>query len=322
MPRLRSAGSLRLHAAAKFFVEPFNRVRGAQRPLLRFREAEEREQLVAAFAQARDHAGAAFGPRALEGRVGPAGRVSIGARRPRATRSSRQPFHAANDSPPHSSRASRCLCQDADHARYRNAHYSSGAPHTKGKAIEVDVDHVEVGERTRTPRLQVVHSCLVCSLDHQRKPTDQRRRPIARGILKESSASAGRHGLIDAVARPGLSSRCLKPGAVRGGSSMKCPRCEQENPPQAKFCLECASPLALRCPNCGTHLPAGAKFCFECATPVSTPGSPSRFASPESYTPKHLAERILTSRSAVEGERKLVPNVRRHLPRRWRTTTK
>ena len=25
---------------------------------------------------------------------------------------------------------------------------------------------------------------------------------------------------------------------------MKCPRCQQENPPQAKFCLECAAPLA------------------------------------------------------------------------------
>ena len=45
---------------------------------------------------------------------------------------------------------------------------------------------------------------------------------------------------------------------------MRCARCQQENPPQAKFCLECAAPLALRCANCGTPLPAGAKFCFEC----------------------------------------------------------
>ena len=55
---------------------------------------------------------------------------------------------------------------------------------------------------------------------------------------------------------------------------MNCPRCQQENPPQAKFCLECAAPLAPRCANCGTQLPAGAKFCFECATPVSAAGSP------------------------------------------------
>jgi class 3 adenylate cyclase len=87
---------------------------------------------------------------------------------------------------------------------------------------------------------------------------------------------------------------------------MKCPRCQQENPPQAKFCLECAAPLAPRCTNCGTQLPAGAKFCFECATPVSAPGSPPRFTSPESYTPKHLAERIINSKAALEGERKQV----------------
>jgi class 3 adenylate cyclase/tetratricopeptide (TPR) repeat protein len=87
---------------------------------------------------------------------------------------------------------------------------------------------------------------------------------------------------------------------------MKCPRCQHENPPQAKFCLECAAPLALRCANCGTQLPAGAKFCFECATPVSAPGSPPRFTSPEAYTPKHLAERIINSKAALEGERKQV----------------
>jgi class 3 adenylate cyclase/tetratricopeptide (TPR) repeat protein len=87
---------------------------------------------------------------------------------------------------------------------------------------------------------------------------------------------------------------------------MKCPRCEQDNPPQAKFCLECATPLALRCANCGTNLPAGAKFCFECAAPVSAPSSLPRFASPEAYTPKHLAEKILTSQNALEGERKQV----------------
>ena len=87
---------------------------------------------------------------------------------------------------------------------------------------------------------------------------------------------------------------------------MKCPRCEQENPPQAKFCLECATPLALRCTNCGTQLPAGAKFCFECATPVGGPALAPRFASPETYTPKHLAERIIDSKTALEGERKQV----------------
>jgi class 3 adenylate cyclase len=92
---------------------------------------------------------------------------------------------------------------------------------------------------------------------------------------------------------------------------MQCPRCQQENPPQAKFCLECATPLALTCPNCGTQVPASAKFCLECAHPVAA-ASPTaliaqaRFSSPESYTPRHLAEKILTSKSALEGERKQV----------------
>jgi class 3 adenylate cyclase/tetratricopeptide (TPR) repeat protein len=87
---------------------------------------------------------------------------------------------------------------------------------------------------------------------------------------------------------------------------MKCPRCQHENPPQAKFCLECGARLAL-CPKCRSELPAGAKFCLECGAPVaSQTTAETRFVSPESYTPKHLAEKILTSKTALEGERKQV----------------
>ncbi len=82
---------------------------------------------------------------------------------------------------------------------------------------------------------------------------------------------------------------------------MKCPQCGQDNPPQAKFCEECATPLARRCANCGTQLSPKAKFCSECATPVAA--ADARPA-PASYTPKPLAERILTSKAALEGERK------------------
>src|SRR3989304_3717192 len=87
---------------------------------------------------------------------------------------------------------------------------------------------------------------------------------------------------------------------------MKCARCQQENPPQAKFCIECAAPLARTCGNCGTPFPAAAKFCPECAQPAGAAVAEPRFASPESYTPKHLAEKILTSKAALEGERKQV----------------
>jgi class 3 adenylate cyclase/tetratricopeptide (TPR) repeat protein len=85
---------------------------------------------------------------------------------------------------------------------------------------------------------------------------------------------------------------------------MHCPRCQHENPPPAKFCLECGSRLAPMCAQCGTALPAGAKFCLECGQPVGAPSG--RSPSPDAYTPKHLAERILTSKAALEGERKQV----------------
>jgi class 3 adenylate cyclase/tetratricopeptide (TPR) repeat protein len=87
---------------------------------------------------------------------------------------------------------------------------------------------------------------------------------------------------------------------------MQCPRCQHENPPKAKFCEECAAPLARTCSNCGTQLSPTAKFCPECAHPVAAGPAEPRFASPESYTPKHLAEKILTSKAALEGERKQV----------------
>src|SRR5262249_53477514 len=50
----------------------------------------------------------------------------------------------------------------------------------------------------------------------------------------------------------------------------------------------------------------GAKFCFECAHPVGFLSAASRFATPESYTPRHLVERIINSRASLEGERKQV----------------
>src|SRR5262249_53540522 len=50
----------------------------------------------------------------------------------------------------------------------------------------------------------------------------------------------------------------------RGTVLMKCPRCQHENPVQAKFCLECGARLSSVCAKCQTQLPAGAKFCLEC----------------------------------------------------------
>jgi class 3 adenylate cyclase/tetratricopeptide (TPR) repeat protein len=87
---------------------------------------------------------------------------------------------------------------------------------------------------------------------------------------------------------------------------MKCPQCQHENAVEAKFCEECAAPLAGACANCGSEVLPTAKFCGQCGHPLKRVAGDPRFASPKSYTPQHLADKILTSRAALEGERKQV----------------
>jgi hypothetical protein len=96
-----------------------------------------------------------------------------------------------------------------------------------------------------------------------------------------------------------------------------CPCCHHENVPRAKFCEECAAPLGRNCGGCGAQLSPTAKFCPECGQPATGAApaeaharrdipAPSRFVSHTAYTPRHLADKILMSRSAIEGERKQV----------------
>jgi adenylate cyclase len=87
-----------------------------------------------------------------------------------------------------------------------------------------------------------------------------------------------------------------------------------------KFCGECAAPLASHCSSCGCDNPPGFKFCGGCGKSLGGRGSGRAAAadqrgsagaspshrSPASYTPKHLADKILQSKSALEGERKQV----------------
>ena len=87
---------------------------------------------------------------------------------------------------------------------------------------------------------------------------------------------------------------------------MKCPKCEHENTVEAKFCEQCAAPLARACANCGSKVSSTAKFCPQCGHALKPVADDPRFASPKSYTPQHLADKILTSRAALEGERKQV----------------
>ena len=89
---------------------------------------------------------------------------------------------------------------------------------------------------------------------------------------------------------------------------MKCPKCMFENPEGSKFCLECGGKIEIKCPHCNQVLPAEAKFCNECGRDIMKRTEPSLidYSQPQSYTPKHLADKILTTRSAIEGERKIV----------------
>ena len=90
---------------------------------------------------------------------------------------------------------------------------------------------------------------------------------------------------------------------------MKCPQCQFDNPPGMKFCGQCGAKLPPPCPQCGAENPAGFKFCGECGFPLGatkTEPPPPAALAPKSYTPPHLVNQILQSRSALEGERKQV----------------
>ena len=89
---------------------------------------------------------------------------------------------------------------------------------------------------------------------------------------------------------------------------MKCPKCQFENREGAKFCGKCRAKIVLICPECKAENPPENSYCNECGHDLRRPQeAPSvEYTQPASYTPKHLADQILTSRSALEGERKLV----------------
>ena len=115
-------------------------------------------------------------------------------------------------------------------------------------------------------------------------------------------------------------------------SRIPCPACRFENPAGAKFCGACGRPLALACPRCGNAEPSGLQSSARSAGHLSRPRSAPTGASggrravplaavPQppkdavfrlqeakvrAYTPSHLAEKILTSAAALEGERKSV----------------
>jgi class 3 adenylate cyclase/tetratricopeptide (TPR) repeat protein len=105
---------------------------------------------------------------------------------------------------------------------------------------------------------------------------------------------------------------------------MRCPACHADNPAGNRFCGQCGAALVPRCARCGADVAAGFKFCPHCGASLGAPASGPTVAAggasapaaapapagedrrPASYTPKHLADKILRSRSALEGERRVV----------------
>jgi class 3 adenylate cyclase/tetratricopeptide (TPR) repeat protein len=87
---------------------------------------------------------------------------------------------------------------------------------------------------------------------------------------------------------------------------MLCASCGTESPEAAKFCGGCGAALPAACARCGHLNPRTNRFCAECGGPLTAPVPEPHFASPQEYTPRPLAEKILSSRAAMEGERKQV----------------
>jgi len=89
---------------------------------------------------------------------------------------------------------------------------------------------------------------------------------------------------------------------------MKCPKCQAENLEGSIFCGKCGTELSIICPKCSSQNPPDNSFCNKCGLSLSKTEEVSSidFNQPQSYTPKYLADKILTTRSSIEGERKLV----------------
>src|SRR5215468_7746761 len=63
----------------------------------------------------------------------------------------------------------------------------------------------------------------------------------------------------------------------------------------------------MSCAACGHENRAHAKFCDQCGAALATrPPAAAAATVPRDYTPRHLADRILTERAALQGERKAV----------------
>ena len=91
---------------------------------------------------------------------------------------------------------------------------------------------------------------------------------------------------------------------------MRCPSCNADNQPAAKFCIECGTAFPLPCAKCGFRNPPGAKFCQECGTPLKPGAAPQRVRSQTSPSGREIVianhEPFLELNELPDGERKTV----------------
>ncbi len=86
---------------------------------------------------------------------------------------------------------------------------------------------------------------------------------------------------------------------------MQCPHCDSQNTDERLFCAECGKSLSLICGLCRFSNQGQAKFCGGCGAPLVTVAR-GKLDGLRSYTPQHLADKILSVKSTIEGERKPV----------------
>jgi class 3 adenylate cyclase/tetratricopeptide (TPR) repeat protein len=91
---------------------------------------------------------------------------------------------------------------------------------------------------------------------------------------------------------------------------MECPKCQINNRDGAIFCRKCGASFKtdILCPNCEALNLPDSSFCEKCGKNLTSPHKvlSSEYLIPQTYTPKHLADKILSARSSIEGERKLL----------------
>ncbi len=95
---------------------------------------------------------------------------------------------------------------------------------------------------------------------------------------------------------------------------MRCPNCQFENPEGMNFCGNCGTRMERACPKCDFPNPLQFEFCGQCGSSLTPSGEPvprepsldEKFAKIQKYLPTGLAEKILSQRDKIEGERKQV----------------